>query len=56
MAAPIIVINISFNLSKDSSIIRPLPFFLFFLGFLAFLISVNVNISNADSRNISNIR
>jgi hypothetical protein len=40
--------------------IRPLPFFLFFLGFLAFLIdvsvSVGVNISGADSRDISDIR
>jgi hypothetical protein len=35
--------------------IRPLFFFLFFEGFLGFLIDVSVDISDADSRNISNI-
>jgi hypothetical protein len=58
MAAPIIVINIGFN-SFKGFIICPLPFFLFFLGFLAFLVDVSVgvsvNISVTDSHNISNI-
>jgi hypothetical protein len=56
MAAPIIIINMGFDLFKDSFIIRPLPFFLFFLSFLAFLIGVSVNISGANSRDISNIK
>jgi hypothetical protein len=50
-------INISFDSSKDSFIIRPLLFFFFFLGFLIFLVGVGVGIgvSGADFRNISNI-
>jgi hypothetical protein len=56
MAVFIIIINISFNLSKDSFIIRLLPFFLFFLGFLTFLININVSINDVNSYNISNIR
>jgi hypothetical protein len=56
-AAPIIAIDIGFNSSKDSFIIRPVPFFLFFFGFLTFLVGVSVSVSvdGADSRNISDI-
>jgi hypothetical protein len=51
------IINISFDSSKDSFIIRPLFFFLFFLGFLAFLIdvSVGVGVNGADFFSASNI-
>jgi hypothetical protein len=47
-------IDIGFDLSKDF-IIRFLLFFLFFLGFFTFLIDVSVDVSGADSRNISDI-
>jgi hypothetical protein len=40
-----------FDLSKDSSMIYPLPFFFLFLGFLAFLVGVG----GANSFSTSNI-
>jgi hypothetical protein len=54
-------INMGFDSSKDSSLTRPLLFFFFFLGFLAFLIDVSVGVNvgvgvgGADSRDISDI-